>query len=139
MPCFGRVIYVLCPVLVGPFMYCALCVYIEEGIWVSIDQHRTRTMAHLWRPIPRYSFHFGVRPGEEVRPVDEEQGYCLQVWRRGHKRCLCLLSEDTWFFFRPHHHATGEFPMHYLASQMWADEFVAAHPEYDVGNVGYGN
>jgi hypothetical protein len=109
------------------------------GIWVTIDQHRTRTMAHLWRPIPRYSFYFGVRPGEEVRPVDEEQGYCLQVWRRGHTRCLCLLSEDMWFFFRPHHHATGEFPMHSLAFQIWADEFAAAHPEYDMGLISYGH
>ena len=57
-----------------------------------------------------------------------QSGYAVQLQKKGHRHCGCLLSKRI-TFVEEHHQASGSFPMHYLASEYSAARFLSSRPD----------
>jgi len=84
-------------------------------------------MADAWRMLEKSERYVA----EKIVPPRGNPGYVLQVKRRGHEYCGCLLSEPIGFW-REHTPVWGTWPVDRLVDEEWKRRFQADHPEFVV-------
>ena len=96
-------------------------------------------MALAWRLLDHGRPSWAKEVVFDDMPFGQPVGYILEVWRKGHYGCGCMLSGSCGFWMS-HDPAIGEWPAYYQIQEYYKTLFLEAHPEFEVrsATISYG-